>query len=260
MTIFAICSKYVANAASAEDHRYITSVLFDFLKHNKNRIAVDVDEQILLQEYAKSAENDSDGLIAKWLRILSKNPENHIEFISVKKSTFDPKNIVFELAKSTKLGRKIISWSSSDYEDFDCTGSSVNVFDRFDCLKYFEQENDIVNQQGDSQMSGNGMVFNINNQNVVNSEVGNDVVQGTKTQTNGSIADELGSLLKYFEDGKDIAGIKMVEVLSSELSQPKPRPSIVGQVWSGLMTVSPQVAVIAKSVAETVQAITSSGI
>lgn len=248
MTVYAVCEEFVRECC--KDSYYALNVLYEFVKDNDKRIAVDRQQKIILSRYVDICKENKSQHMRFWLKQLSINPSRNLELIHLESSV--PKRLFLEVARNAPKPRKLIVWSLNDYDNCSSDGD-VAILDREDAKKEFGMSDDAKKRQVHSHVytisAGHGT-------NIIIGSKLNDSVKYLETNVSAAAASRLDEIARCVEaTGSQEAG-DVLDELSDELQNKRSSKKKITSLVAKLFEHVPDMARISESVKETVEILT----
>jgi hypothetical protein len=126
MSVFGICPEFVKN--SGQHTRFLIEVLYCFLQDNPLRVAIDLPETRILDQYEEVAAGNPD--LQRWLIHLGRNADISIEGIEMEVLDLADRELMVEVSSKIIPDACLIAWSNHHYSKNERDG--LEIIDRIE--------------------------------------------------------------------------------------------------------------------------------
>ncbi|MES0073425.1 hypothetical protein [Mesorhizobium sp. M0058] len=251
MSVYTICGEFVR--ACCTDEYYALNVLFEFVKDNDKRIAVDRAQRKILRIYVDICKEKRAKHMSVWLKQLAANQNRNVELVTVNVTAQSEREIFVEAALRAPKPRKMIIWSFDDYPSADANGG-VQYLDR----EWAKKDVVLANEPREKAKERVETVtkYEIKSGHGTNIIIGSrlkDSVHHLNSHVSQESAELLGSVAECVEaSGSQEAG-DVFDKLAEEVKKEGKSESAVSGYVQKLFDYIPDMARIGKTVKETVE-------
>ena len=249
MSVYTVCAEFIDECCS--DEYYALNVLFEFIKDNDKRIAVDRAERRVLKIYGDICKGRRSQPVGVGSSRLRRTENRNIELVTANLAERSGTEIFLEVARRAPKPRKFIVWSLDHYPDIEEHRDIV-------CLDREAAKRDIL--PSDARIGRHVEEVSVTKYEI-NAGHGSNIIIGSKlrdsikhlsTHVSGEAAKTLKSVADCVEaSGSQEAG-ETFDKLAEELGKEKKSKSKVSSYVKSLFAAIPDMVKIGKSIQETV--------